>query len=83
MGAVFILVGYLLQENIRQNEIDEKVIRNFQKQYVEYEKSITEEVETTYSLISTKPVLWWKNSAPRRALPGPCIERRMPCDPLR
>ncbi len=55
MGAVFILVGYLLQENIRQNEIDEKVIRNFQKQYVEYEKSITEEVETTYSLISTKP----------------------------
>lgn len=54
VGGLFVLVAYLLQNNIRQNEIDAEVISQFQKQYVEFEKDLQQEVEQTYKLIATK-----------------------------
>ncbi|MEZ4939141.1 MAG: hypothetical protein R2799_16265, partial [Crocinitomicaceae bacterium] len=54
VGGLFILIAYLFQNNIRQNEIDEKVIKRFQNQYLEHEEDLAKEVDQTYSLIATK-----------------------------
>jgi signal transduction histidine kinase len=54
LGGVLILLGYIFQYNIRQNNIDEGVIETFQEKYLKYEQNIEAEVSRTYELISTK-----------------------------
>lgn len=54
LGIVCLFLGYLFQYNIRQNQIDEDVISEFQENYLKFEKNIEDEVEQTYKLVATK-----------------------------